>query len=81
MQEYFLNIMGGEWIIIIFVALIVLLGTNRLPDVARKLGKVVGEYNKKKNEVEAQFREYSNTSLNISGPVQNERQKLEQIAN
>jgi len=80
MQEYFLNIMGGEWIIIIFVALIVLLGTNRLPDVARKLGKVVGEYNKKKNEVEAQFREYSNTSLNISGPVQNERQKLEQIA-
>jgi len=44
--EYSLNIMGSEWIIIIFVALIVLLGTNRLPEVTKKLGKAVGEYKK-----------------------------------
>jgi sec-independent protein translocase protein TatA len=72
--------MGSEWIIIIFVALVVLLGTNRLPEVSRKLGKVVGEYNKAKNDVQRQFKDFSNFNLDISGPVQNERQKLEAIA-
>jgi len=78
--EYSLNIMGSEWIIIIFVALLVLLGTNRLPEVSRKLGKVVGEYSKAKNEVQKQFKDFSNINLDITGPVQNERQKLEAIA-
>ena len=79
-MDYSLNIMGSEWIIIIFVALIVLLGTNRLPDVAKKLGKAVGEYNKTKNEVQNQFKDFSNTNLDVNGPVKNERQKLEMIA-
>jgi sec-independent protein translocase protein TatA len=72
--------MGSEWIIIIFVALLVLLGTNRLPEVSRKLGKIVGEYSKAKNEVQKQFKDYTNYNLDISGPVQSERQKLETIA-
>ena len=80
MLENYLNIAGSEWIIIIFVALIVLLGTNRLPDVAKKLGKTVGEYNKTKSNVENQIKDFSNTNLDVSGPVQNERQKMEIIA-
>ena len=72
--------MGSEWIIIIFVALIVLLGTNRLPEVTRKFGKAVGEYNKAKNEMENQFKDLSNSNLDIIGPVENERQKLNTIA-
>ena len=72
--------MGSEWIIIIFVALIVLLGTNKLPDVAKKLGKVVGEYNKTKNEFQNQIKDFSNYNLSVNGPVQTERQKLEMIA-
>ena len=72
--------MGSEWVIIIFVALLVLLGTNRLPEVSRKFGKVIGEYNKAKNDVQRQLNDFSNFNLNISGPVQNERQKLETIA-
>ena len=80
MLEYWLNIMGSEWIIIIFVVLLVLLGTNRLPEVSRKLGRVVGEYNKAKNDVQKQFKDFSNYNLDVSGPVQNERQKLEAIA-
>lgn len=79
-MDYWLNIMGSEWIIIIFVALIVLLGTNRLPEVTKKLGKAVGEYNKTKNDVQKQFKDFSNSNLDISGPVENERQKLESIA-
>jgi len=72
--------MGSEWIIIIFVALVVLLGTNRLPEVARKFGKIAGEYNKTKNEVQNQFKDVTNSNLSINGPVENERQKLETIA-
>ena len=72
--------MGSEWIIIIFVALIVLLGTNRLPEVTKKFGKAVGEYNKAKNDVQKQFTDFTNTNLSIQGPVENERQKLEMIA-
>ena len=78
--DYWLNIMGSEWIIIIFVALIVLLGTNRLPEVTKKLGKAVGEYNKAKNEMQNQFKDFSNSNLDVTGPVQNERQKLESVA-
>ena len=36
-----LNIIGGEWVIIIFVALVLILGTNKLPEAAKKMGKVV----------------------------------------
>ena len=34
MLEYLLNIIGSEWIMIIFIALILLLGTNRFPEAA-----------------------------------------------
>ena len=80
MLDYWLNIMGSEWIIIIFVALIVLLGTNKLPEVTKKLGKVVGEYSKAKNDIQKQFKDFSNSNLNVLGPVQNEREKLDTIA-
>ncbi len=79
-MDYWLNIMGSEWIIIIFVALIVLLGTNRLPEVTKKLGKAVGEYKKAKNDMQNQFKDFSNSNLDILGPVENERQKLDTIA-
>jgi len=72
--------MGSEWIIIIFVALIVLLGTNRLPEVTKKFGKAVGEYKKAKNDVQNQFKDFTNSNLDVMGPVENEKQKLETIA-
>ncbi|MEX2192618.1 MAG: twin-arginine translocase TatA/TatE family subunit [Nitrosarchaeum sp.] len=80
MLDYSLNILGSEWIIIIFVALILILGTNQLPSAAKKLGKAVNEFNKAKNEVQNQMKGISNTDLDISGPLETERQKLEMIA-
>jgi len=80
MFDYSLNILGSEWIIIVFVALILILGTNQLPNAAKKLGKAVNEFNKAKNEVQNQMKGISNTDLNISGPLETERQKLETIA-
>ena len=75
-----LNIVGSEWIIIIFVALVLILGTNQLPGAARKLGKAVNEYKKAKDEVQNHMKDVTNHNLDVSGPVENERQKLEMIA-
>ena len=80
MFDYSLNILGSEWIIIVFVALVLILGTNQLPNAAKKLGKAVNEFNKAKNEVQSQMKGISNTDLNITGPLETERQKLETIA-
>ena len=85
MLEYSLNIIGSEWIIIIFIALILLLGTNNFPKIATKLGKTVGEYNKAKNEVQKQMNDYAKpedatTNFSINKPVKNEREKLEVMA-
>ena len=80
MLEYSLNIAGSEWIIIIFVGLFALLGTNKLPEVTKKLGRAMGEYNKTKNEIQNQLAGNANTTPNITAPVQNERQKMEFIA-
>ena len=80
MLDYSLNIVGSEWIIIIFVALVLILGTNKLPEAAKKLGKAVNEYNKAKDDVQNQMKDFTNQNVEVSGPVQNERQKLEVIA-
>ena len=85
MIDYTLNIIGTEWIIIIFVALILLFGTNKLPEAGKKIGKMVGEYNKAKTEMQNQIKEYTNpdskeNNISIDGPVQTERQKLEYMA-
>ena len=82
-MEYFLNIMGSEWMIIIFVALILLFGTNKLPEAGKKIGKMVGEYNKAKTEMQNQINDMAKTEPDnptIDGPVETERQKLEKIA-
>lgn len=80
MLNYVLNVAGSEWIIIIFVALVLILGTNKLPEAAKKFGKAVNEFNKAKNGIEEQMKDPTSENLKIDGPVENERQKLEMIA-
>jgi len=78
--EHSLNIIGSEWIMIIFIVLILLLGANRFPEIATKLGKTVGKYNKAKNKIQNEMKDFSKENLEISGPVKNEREKLDVIA-
>ena len=80
MLEYALNIIGTEWIMIIFIGLILLFGTNRFPDIAKKIGKLVGEYNNAKNQIENEMKNATNQDLQVSGPVKDERKKLEMMA-
>jgi sec-independent protein translocase protein TatA len=79
--EYSLNIIGTEWIMIVFVVLILLLGTNRFPEAAKKIGKIVGEYKKAKDTVEKQMKDVTKENIEVSGPVKDERKKLEIMAN
>ena len=80
MLEYTLNIIGTEWIIIIFIGLILLFGTNRFPDVAKKIGRLVGEYSNAKNQIENEMKDTPKQNLQVSGPVKDERKKLEMMA-
>ena len=80
MDNYVLNIAGSEWIIIIFIALVLILGTNQLPNAAKKLGKAVNEYNNAKNNIQNQIKGVTKQNIEISEPVANERQKMESIA-
>ena len=79
-MDSYLSIGGSEWIIIIFAALVLILGTNKLPEAARKIGKASAEFKKAKNEVTSQIQEATSEVPKITGPVENERQKLEMIA-
>ena len=80
MQEYGLNIGGSEWIIIIFAALILILGTGKLPGTAKKIGKAVNEYNKAKKGIQEHMEDASGKMQEITGPVGTEREKLEAMA-
>ena len=66
--------------IIIFVAVVLVLGTGKLPGAAKKMGKIVSEYNNAKNEIQQQMKEVNEEVPKISGPVETEREKLEMIA-
>ena len=81
MLQHSLIIIGSEWIIIIFIAVILLLGTNRFPEIAKKIGKVVGEYNNAKNQIQNEMKDITKENFEISGPVKDERKKLETMAN
>lgn len=81
MYDFSLNILGSEWFIIAFVVIVLLLGTKRLPDLSRRLGRAVGEYNRTKNMIQTEFQNAENNlNINVQNPVQTERQKLEVIA-
>ena len=73
--------MGNDWIVIAFVALIMLLGTKRFPGASRKLGQIMGEVNKTKNIVQNEYQKAKGEfSIPVQGPVTSEREKLEVMA-
>jgi sec-independent protein translocase protein TatA len=47
---------GWEWIIIIFIILL-LFGARKIPEVARSLGRAMGEFRRGRQEIEKELRE------------------------
>jgi len=66
--------------IIIFEAIVLIMGTGKLPGAARNMGKAVNEYNKDKTEIQNQIKDATAETPKISGPGETEREKLEVIA-
>ena len=50
---------GMEWIWIALVVGILLVGTDKLPGLARNLGKVMAEFQKSKSDFEREVKSYS----------------------
>lgn len=85
-----LNVAGTEWIIIVFAVLVLILGTNKLPEAAKKFGRAVNEYNRAKEGVRDQVQSMAGGTagsgrgggpgtVKVAGPVGTEREKLEAI--
>ena len=78
-----MGIGGSEWVIIGLMTIFLLFGSRKLPDMARHIGKAIGEYNVKSNNNSF---DHHNNEKNlyfgkiIHGPVSTEREKLEKIA-
>lgn len=81
MFDFALNIIGNDWIMIALAALVLLLGTKRVPDATKKLARIMAQYDKTKNMVQDEIKKAKGEfNINISGPVMSERQKLETLA-
>jgi sec-independent protein translocase protein TatA len=89
---YSLNIAGSEWLILLITVIIILVPT-KITNITKTLGKVVGEYEKakdnllnEKNDILQQTTSSLNqqqqkySGPNIQRPVASEREKLEIIA-
>ena len=50
---------GMEWIWIVLAIGIFLVGTDKLPELARNLGKAMGEFQKSKSDFEREVKSYS----------------------
>ncbi|HEX2306280.1 MAG TPA: twin-arginine translocase TatA/TatE family subunit [Nitrososphaeraceae archaeon] len=78
-----MNIGGSEWIIIGLLILILLFGSKKLPEFSRTIGKAVGEFEKMRTTVSLRQKIDQDSNYvgpHIDGAVDNERHKLEAMA-
>jgi sec-independent protein translocase protein TatA len=82
LENYLMNVGGSEWIIIGLLIVILLFGSKKLPEFSRTMGKTVGEFEKMRAVSLRQKIDQDSSYLGprIAGAVDNERHKLEMIA-
>ncbi|HVD08660.1 MAG TPA: twin-arginine translocase TatA/TatE family subunit [Nitrososphaeraceae archaeon] len=82
LENYVMNVGGSEWLMIGLLVVILLFGSKKLPEFSRTIGKAVGEFEKMRNSTLTQKTEQDSNYLGprVAGAVDNERHKLEVIA-
>lgn len=77
-----MNVGGSEWLMIGLLVVILLFGSKKLPEFSRTIGKAVGEFEKMRNSTVTQKIDQDSNYLGprVAGAVDNERHKLEVIA-
>lgn len=69
------SIGAAEWLLIALFILLLLVGSKKLPELAKALGRSMGEFEKGRREIERELREAAKS------PTQDlEREKLEKAA-
>lgn len=56
MFSYVLQIVGTEWMWIIFLVVFLLFGSKKLPELSRAIGKAMGEFQRGREEIERELR-------------------------
>lgn len=65
---------GAGEIVLIVVLAVIFLGPDKLPELARSLGKIYAEYQKAKREIELELLKVSEDSINLN-PVNTAREE------
>jgi len=64
-ENVFLQLpMGNEWIILIIVAVVLIFGAKKIPELAKTFGKAKGEFEKGKIEGEKELKDFKEKSSN-----------------
>ena len=82
LENYVMNVGGSEWLMIGLLVVILLFGSKKVPEFSRTIGKAVGEFEKMRNSTLTQKIDQDSNYLGprVAGAVDNERHKLEVIA-
>ncbi len=74
---------GSEWLIVIVIVVVLIFGANKIPDLAKSLGRAQGEFQKGKVESEmevAKLRAQAGTPAAAQAPAPSEHDKLMKAA-
>jgi sec-independent protein translocase protein TatA len=58
---------GSEWLIVIVIAVVLIFGANKIPDLAKSLGRASGEFQKGKVESELEVQRLRASAPNTPG--------------
>ena len=70
---------GPQEIILIFIIVILLFGANKIPELARSLGKAAGEFKKGKSDIEAELSDIGKPAK-VGKPQENTSSKIRKMA-
>jgi len=70
------TIIGVEWLWILLFILLLLVGSKKLPELAKAIGRATGEFQKGRAEIEREIREAAQKPPSPAG----ERERLERAA-
>jgi len=88
-----MNIGGSEWIIVLLLALFLLFGTKKVPQISKTVGRAMGEYQRAQELLRKEIENATTATTPLggdnkmhfmgtgtNGPVTSEHEKLETIA-
>lgn len=61
--------LGSQEMILIFVVMLLLFGAKKLPELARGMGKSMGEFKKARDEFEREIHKSSEEATNLKEPA------------